>query len=139
MAAVRATAAADTPVLVRSGFIEGGDRKFFLDPRNAAINLIPLTRYAGAGLVIPLGYLPDEPTLRDLDTTIRTQLIESQRFLLVSKVEQSGFVEWLEGRLYSTGFKARSLGDFGTVSVTAFEHRTSITKDGSRRRTAAVR
>jgi hypothetical protein len=139
MAAVRATAATDTPVLLRSGFIEGGDRKFFLDPRNAAINLIPLTRYPGAGLIIPLGYSPDEPTLRDLDTTIRTRLLETQRFLLVSKVEQSGFGEWLEGRLYSAGFKSRSLGDFGTVSVMAFERGPSISKDRSRLRTSAVR
>ncbi len=121
MAAERAYAAPDTPVLVRSGFVEAANPSFFRNPKNADINMAALIRYPAAGRVIPLAYFPDEPTLRELDKLVSEQLLQRDRFVLVSFADEGGFQSWLEGRLYTEAYHSRSLGDFGTVSVVAFE------------------
>src|SRR5437762_5411023 len=96
MAAVRAAAGPQTPVLFRSAFIEADDPRFFSDPANLGILLAPLSRYPAAGSVIPLPYHAGPRAVADLEKLVRDQLESSPSFLLVSSDDETGFRTWLE-------------------------------------------
>jgi hypothetical protein len=121
VAAVRATASPQTPVLFRSAFIEAASPRFFSDPANRGILLSPLSYYPPAGRIIVLPYRADPPAIVDLESVVLDQIESNASFLLISSDEETGFRAWLEGRLHPAGFRSRPLGDFGAVSVDIFE------------------
>lgn len=120
IAAARA-ASGNMPILVRSGFDEAPDPKSYSGPSKARLVLTPLVAYPLTGRVIRLPNRASPQAFRDLDAAIPEVLGKGGGFLLVSSWDETAYLNWLEGRLYTAGFRSRSLGDFGALSVHVFE------------------
>jgi hypothetical protein len=118
--AAAGAAAGNMPILVRNGFYEAADPKDYTDPYNARLVLTPLVAYPLTGRIIRLPNRASKQALSDLDAAIPL-LGGREKFLLVSSWDETKYLNRLEGRLYIAGFRSRSLGDFGTLSVHIFE------------------
>ena len=124
MAAVRKlTDGNPIPVLVRSEFIESTDPTKFAEPDQAEFLLAPQVVYPPGGTIIPLSMSADDRAFERLETIVDQILLRGNQFVLVSSQRDGRYRMWLQGRLQSSSFSNRELGNFGVVSVDLFERR----------------
>lgn len=115
--AVRSVAAGDTPVLVRTGFIESTQLDWLGRPGKIDYLLAPLSPYPMAGEIVPLPYALSAGGREYLERVVDDDLVATSSFLLVN--DYGGFRPWLEGRL--SAFSSRTIAQAGLVSVVLFE------------------
>ena len=111
--------AADEVVLLHPGFIESRQIDWFSDPTRRSYLLAPASFYPLRGDVIGVPYELDADAEAYMEDLVASQLLEEDRFLLVSSAPTS-FVSWLQGRLERLGWRKQTLGSFGIVDVVEF-------------------
>jgi len=122
MAAVRKiTEGKSLPVLTRSDFIESADPAKFADPQQAEFLMAPQFVYPPGGNIIPLPVRADDRAFKRLETIVEQILLKGDQFILVSVKDDGTYRVWLKGRLQSSSFSIRDLGNFGRISVDLFE------------------
>ncbi len=111
------------PILVHSDFVESNNPSMFTDPGQAGFLLAPLIAYPTSGIPIPLPMDADEKALVRLESIVEQIILRGDRFILITKIYEGRYRMWLKGRLHSTSFVDRDLGNFGTVAVYLFERK----------------
>lgn len=112
---------ASTPVLVRSGLVQGRRIDWLTDPHRTPVVLAPIQAYPVHGTPVPLPYGLSDDERRYLQEEI-VPLAESQtRLVVIAWANVNGVMPWLEGRLGSAGYEFRERRAFGSVVVGVFE------------------
>ncbi len=119
-AANRVTPSASTPVLLSSGFIEGGEVAWLNDPEKRSFLLAPAAYYPLKGRVvaIPYGF---SPSLRSVAADIAERETRDGAPVVVITNYRRDFEEPIQARLAPRGYRGRIVGFFGTIVVLAFE------------------
>ena len=108
------------PVLVCTGFVEGGNPARLTDPVVREAYLAPLALYPAAGKVIPLPYRLTDAALPYLEQVVANNLGDQDRFIVVTRNDGDLYLTWLRGRLSEKRYRAEPAGNFGNVHVTVF-------------------
>jgi mannosyltransferase len=106
-----------TPVLLRSGFVESKYADWVNGSPASNYLFAPLTIYPLKGKVIPLPYASDAAALQYLDQVVSTELLLKERFLLLTSGD-SVYEYWLDGSLWSRGWVMERLARFGDAHST---------------------
>jgi len=109
------------PVLVRSDFIESADPGKLTDPAQAEFLMAPQLVYPPGGIIVPLSVRADGRALERLESIVDQILLRESRFILVSVKDDWTYRVWLKGRLQSSSFSIRDVGNFSRISVDLFE------------------
>jgi hypothetical protein len=120
---------ANTPVLVRTGFIETAKPTWGLDIDRDSPLLAPLSRYPIPGRIILVPAHFNDDSVRYMNE-VSTKLLEpAGEFLCLSRDVGDAFQPWLSGRFSGKGFVVSKLGHADGVSV--FRFRRSATSSGN--------
>lgn len=111
---------AQTPVLMRAGFIESAWPEVLSDPAWASYLNAPVSFYPINQNTIPLPYRVDRSSQGYLERLASSTLERTDRFLLVTRGDPKSFQDWLEARLAPSGFAAQLVGRYGSVWVVGF-------------------
>jgi 4-amino-4-deoxy-L-arabinose transferase-like glycosyltransferase len=124
--ALRAASAAVTdagePILIRTDFIEARSIEWLRDPKRSDWLLAPVAAYGvtGAPYLLPYG-VSDAEARYVLD--LESRVLDDARAFVVVTNRIHTYQSLLAQRMASRGFGTRSLGNFGSIRVTAFERR----------------
>jgi 4-amino-4-deoxy-L-arabinose transferase-like glycosyltransferase len=111
------------PVLICTGFVEGGDPARLADRVVREAYLAPLALYPGAGQVIPLPYRLTAAALPYMEQVAESVLRDQARFIVVARGDGELYQAWLQGRFSEKRYRAEQAGNFGNVHVTVFSLR----------------
>lgn len=131
-AAVRALGIGpETPVLVRSGFIEAASAAWLRDRERQAYLLAPLAYYPAPGRLIPLPYDLDGTTSAYMEDVAGMLASGPDRFVVLAERYAVGhreilIREWLHARLSGAGFVEQDVARFGRLHVDLFERRSRV-------------
>lgn len=118
---VSQVATTDTAVLLHAAFVESAQPDWLRDPLKADFLNAPAAMYPMRGRVYPMPYVLDDFGEDYLEQLVRTTLLKTRQFILVTRFPTIPFREWLLGRLEPQGFLAGEARAFGRVWVTVFE------------------
>lgn len=119
IASVNRTVSARDPVLMSSGYVESRDVFWLTDPERARFVTAPATFYPVAGRLIPMPYEVKGEQRAYVDGLL-SRLASERRLVLIAN-NAPALRAYLSAALESSGFRARMVGAFGRVVVTAFE------------------
>jgi hypothetical protein len=108
------------PVLICTGFVEGGDPARLASPVVREAYFAPLALYPGGGKLIPLPYRLNNLTLPYMEEVSANVLQQQNRFIVVARGDGGLYQTWLQGRFSERRYKAEPVGNFGNVHVTLF-------------------
>jgi 4-amino-4-deoxy-L-arabinose transferase-like glycosyltransferase len=120
----RARAGASTIVLLHPALIESAQLDWFEDPERRSYLLSVASYYPMDGRVTPMPYTLDDEARVYLEGLVADELIDVDRFLLVTRYPQVPFRDWLDGRLTPEGYGSRVIGTFGVIQVIEFSRPT---------------
>ena len=115
----------DTPILLRTGFIETATIRWNADIDRDSPLLCPLSKYPIPGRVIVVPRQLDQTSVRYLDGIASTILEPAQQFVLITRGDSDEVRPWFVGRLYNLGFVTTNLYQSEVLSATLFR-RTRI-------------
>ncbi len=116
-AARAAVGDSEMPVLAASGFIEASDPASLNDPKMADAWFAPFSFYPIKGRIIRLPFRPSPASIKYLDDILAAGLLHEPKILFIARRDGTLFEPWLTKRLAPAGYRSRSLGVFGGVSV----------------------
>jgi uncharacterized membrane protein len=120
IAAANSLAGPDTPVLVRSGFIEGNLVTWLTEPERRSWLLAPASYYPLRGRVVAVPFDLNFLARRLYMDDVLLRAAAADRVLMISDFGDSLF-PFVNRVLHSLGFRARTTMRFGVVSVDEFE------------------
>ena len=96
--------AADTPIFLRSGFIEAKSVRSFSDDVRLGFLLAPIHMYPVSGVVVALPYEPDA-TFDGYMANVLRGLVSRHEFFLINRDQSDSWLQWFRLR-YASTFKA---------------------------------
>jgi hypothetical protein len=109
-----------TIVLLHPALVESAQLNWFDDPEHRSYLLSVVSHYPMEGRVTPMPYVLDDEARDYLEGLVTGELVDVDRFLLVTRYPQVPFRDWLDGRLTPEGYRSRVIGTFGVILVIEF-------------------
>jgi hypothetical protein len=126
-ATVRAEVDASTPILLDSGFVEGGTSEWLvLPPRDdrRAFLVAPASYYPLGGEVRPLPYRLNDETSAYLEQVVVPALIDVERFVCIGRGKRATWLRpWFDARYLAAGYRARDLYRSELLNAVVYERK----------------
>ncbi len=110
----------DTPVLLRSGFIESRQQRLLETAETAEYLVAPFAFYPVPGTLVPLPWSAGDTTDAYLEDLVR-RLNHHRRLVLVTNGFPRPLRDWFDNRMGHLSLTAHPVATFGRVSVVLFD------------------
>jgi hypothetical protein len=111
----------ETPVILKAVFVETRSQNLDVEEKVPGWVKAPFNYYPVRGRIFTVRKYPDARDLPHVEEVIAPAIDREGRFILISNGLRDDIAAWMP-RKYET-YTVRSLGNFGTVTVTLYERR----------------